>query len=204
MENSITGVICVGSKPERLSRLLDLVKMTKTKTPYDRIVVYNGPGEFPGAIKVQNNGWDVRMYYEGTVVSKHDWNFYLNDDVQFIRNGWLDYAADKIGEGCEIVGAQANLSSWGPEKDLPLHNQLQIKDMGRKIRFIRTHAFACTKRHFLRLWKDANRLGNRGGAGKHLAHIFEKLSLVDAKKYEVFPDPSWIYDSNTEPYVRST
>ena len=183
--------------------LLRLVDAASTEIPFKRIVVYNGPGTFNGAMHIKNNGWDARMYHAGTVASKHKWNFYLNDDVQFIKDGWLDFAHEKILEGCDIVGAQANLSSWGPEKTLPQHNRIQIRDMGRKVRFIRTHAFACTRKYFDRLWREANRLGDRTGIGKYLAHIFEKLSLVDAQKYALFPDPSWIYDSNTAPYVRA-
>jgi hypothetical protein len=196
------GLVCVGNDPSKLLRLLKLVDQVRDEIPTRRVVVYNGPGTFNGAIKVPNVGWDARMYYEGTSRTECARNIYLNDDVLHIEPGALAQMHDKLEEGFEVVGAQGNQASWCHPGFCPSMQRHRLEQQGDGLRFIRTHAFACTREYFYRVWILAKQNGDTNGRGKHLAHVFEKATILLAKSYALLPDPSLIYDSDTEPYVK--
>jgi len=100
----------------------------------------------------------------------------MNDDIVYISgNKWLKFALDK---GTEIVGTQFNLAS--------------ILSPSKKPLFIRTSAFGCNRKFFLRLWEISG--GN--------PQTFEKNTLNLTDNYSVFDNPFYIYDSNLKPFVR--
>jgi hypothetical protein len=185
------AIVLVGNDRDKLSRLIDLVKSSSPGCPHgEPIVVFNGDAEFEGATRTDNVGWDLGMYAIGVEISNGEWNFFLNDDVVHVSDGWYANARQEM-EKVDILG-QPNLQSWCVhEKVEPRH---------RKVRFIRTHAFACKTAYFKLLLHNTekNRL-----KGKHAAHIFEKSTLSCTRRYAFFPNPAWIYDSNTAPHVEA-
>jgi len=210
----IPVVICVGHDKDKLKHVVNLVHLSGTDIRFAILVIYNGPDKLDGAICVKNEGWDIGMYHTGFASAKREdieFFFFLNDDVQFIHRDWLAYAKIKIAEGYEIIG-QANLLSWIDPDKICKRPSKRVRERlrdgtYRKVRFIRTHAFACTWTYFDRIWRYTLGINKgiigKGEKGRLTANVFEKSTILKAESYALFPHPSWIYDSNTKPYVNN-
>lgn len=85
-------VIAVGYTRWKLEAL---VKALRHFDVEPTVIVYDGEGEFPGALKVPNDGWDTAMFAAGIRKAELElgsggWYLCINDDCRWFGPRWLD------------------------------------------------------------------------------------------------------------------
>ena len=179
-------VIVASHTPAKLRRVLDLLG------DGDAFVVFNGPGREPRADLVVANdpAWrDVGMYAEAAKRSAEEHLIFLNDDVVHVAPGALPWLERHVCLA-ELAGIQHNLSSYVVDRArLPRGS---ARHAARS--FLRTHAFAAHREAFL---EAIAHVEARGGG----AQSFEKRTLSLFRSVCMAPDPRWICDSNTAPFL---
>ncbi len=144
-----------------------------------------------------NDGWDIGMHVKAMETlhqagDKAPWVFCLNDDVVGMKLGWLERAAKLIDNGYQIVGVQPNfmgifsLEHIAKVRNKPLADVQSFARTNKKIRFMRTYAFAIKTTALYGLWIIS---------GMN-ARFFEHATLENDLAYAFIEDPETIYDSD--------
>lgn len=181
-------IIAVGHTPEKFDNLRNMLRTDICPI----VFVFNGEYR-DDSINVENSlyGRDVAMYAEGIKHSDSDRLIFINDDTQYISDQWWKLASQFVNghQDYDIAGTP-NLSSWVDHSLLTGESLRHAQRQGSTNKFIRTSTFMCTREYFNTLWKGCN-----GDAQR-----FEKSTLLSYKRCRLL-NPTWTYDSNTQPYV---
>lgn len=122
------------------------------------------------------------------------WAFCLNDDVQAIKPGWFEEAAELIVDH-EIVGAQPNFMAIFPLEHVAkvrkksIENVQEFAKLHGRLRMLRTHAFAVRTPVFRELWEESG----------HNCRKFEPITIT--RKHVFLKDPETIYDSDYQQFM---
>jgi len=189
-------VVLVGHTLEKITTLKELYERNKPDIQHRVAIVYNGNKEYKEANDIILNNTtlrDIGMYWYAVNHYDSDRYFFMNDDVVFIKdNTWLEEANNKLNNA-DIVGVQSNLSSLFTmdviNKVTKGRYPQKWDKWGTTPQFIRTSNFACTKEYFIRLFNKYN-----------TAQLFEKNTILEADKWDLFDDKFHIYDSNLLKY----
>ncbi len=142
-------VIAVGHTRWKLRRLLRALRLSDVEPA---AVVWNGEGDFGGALKVPNDGWDTAMYAAGLDACGAQWAVFLNDDCRWFGKDWLASAAEAMRER----------RPWAS----------MVGHAGRPTVHVRTHCWGCAAEDFRELW------AGRKGTGRGMARGFERSTKV--------------------------
>ncbi len=219
---SLPLVSLVGHSRLKFCRLAELYLKAKPSIPHRLVLTFNGEdGSFlteiellldsnPGVLRVRVLPNDLDTRDVGMHVNamrrypKAPWVFCLNDDVETLKPGWFEEAAEAIDFGMDVVGVQPNfIAIFGPEhiakvRGKTIENVLQfIKEHG-IYRFIRTHAFAATRKAFFEIWAHSEEKTdplNKVPLGGSRAMRFERWTMK-VGKWALFMDPETAADSD--------
>lgn len=150
-------LIAVGHTRAKTERLLQGLRQMGA---FPAVTVWNGPGEYAGAIKTPNDGWDIGMYHAGLLAAPAlQWAVFINDDCRWFGPEWMASALAAMREGRPWASMIGKARSKTPH--------------------LRTHCFGAPVADFLRLHQAAYEAKGLNGRGK--ARIFERSTA------ELFP-----------------